>query len=127
VRRLITMEQVAKMSLYYDFYSGLLTPKQQRVFSLYHMENLSLAEIAEEEGTTRQAVHDLLQRTEKILERWEKELSLVDRFLREKRAVGEIKEGLEELGRYLSNQGEAYRRFLAVKKKVMDLEAHLEG
>jgi predicted DNA-binding protein YlxM (UPF0122 family) len=121
------MEQVAKMSLYYDFYSGLLTPKQQRVFSLYHMENLSLAEIAEEEGTTRQAVHDLLQRTEKILERWEKELSLVDRFLREKRAVGEIKEGLEELGRYLSNQGEAYRRFLAVKKKVMDLEAHLEG
>ncbi|NLY89207.1 MAG: YlxM family DNA-binding protein [Firmicutes bacterium] len=121
------MEHVAKMSLYYDFYGGLLTPKQQRVFSLYYMDNLSLAEIAEEEGTTRQAVHDLLQRTEKILERWEKELSLVDRYLKEKRAVGEIKEGLEELGRCLSRQSEAYRRFLSVKKKVLDFEAHLEG
>ncbi|NLZ43860.1 MAG: YlxM family DNA-binding protein [Clostridia bacterium] len=121
------MDQVAKMSLYYDFYGGLLTSKQQRVFSLYYMENFSLAEIAEEEGTTRQAVHDLLQRTEKLLERWEKELALVARYLKEKRAVGEIKESLEELGRCLSGQDEAYRRFLAVRKKVMDLEAHLEG
>src|SRR5690554_1505878 len=121
------MDQVARMSLYYDFYGGLLTPKQQLVFSLYYMDNFSLAEIAEEEGTTRQAVHDLLQRTEKILERWEQELSLVARYLKEKREIGEIKESLEELGRCLPRQDQAYRKFLAVKEKVLAFEAHLEG
>lgn len=121
------MEQVAKMSLFYDFYGGLLTPKQQRVFSLYYMENFSLAEIAEEEGTTRQAVHDLLQRTEKLLERWEEQLLLVDRFLMEKRTVREIRKSLEDLGRCLSGQSEAYHRFLELKKKITDLESYLEG
>ena len=119
------MDQVAKMSLYYDFYGGLLTPNSSG-FQPHYMDNLP-GGIAEEEGTTRQAVHDLLQRTEKLLERWEKELALVARYLKEKRAVGEIKESLEELGRCLSGEDEAYRRYLAVRKKVMDLEAHLEG
>src|SRR5690554_6084450 len=91
------MEQVARMGLFFDFYGGLLTPKQQRVFSLYYMENLSLGEIAEQEGTTRQAVHDLLQRTEKILERWEEQLLLVDKYLTEKKTVREIRSALENL------------------------------
>jgi len=54
-------------------------------------------------------------------------LSLVARYLKEKREIGEIKESLEELGRCLPRQDEAYRKFLAVKEKVLAFEAHLEG
>lgn len=76
------MDDVVRMGLLYDFYGALLTKKQQKVFGLYYLENLSLAEIAEEVGTSRQAVHDLLQRTEKLLTGWESKLGLVDRYLR---------------------------------------------
>ncbi|HBR28677.1 MAG TPA: DNA-binding protein [Firmicutes bacterium] len=89
------------MGLLYDFYGGLLTQKQQKVFGLYYLENLSLAEIAEEEGTTRQAVHDLLQRTEKRLAGWESKLGLVDRYLHEFDAVQEVKRAIRALEKLL--------------------------
>ena len=91
------MEYVVQMGLLYDFYGGLLTGKQQKVFGLYYLENLSLAEIAEEEGTTRQAVHDLLQRTEKRLAGWESKLGLVDRYLHELDAVQAVKRAIRAL------------------------------
>jgi predicted DNA-binding protein YlxM (UPF0122 family) len=91
------MDYVVRMGLFYDFYGGLLTEKQQKVFGLYYLENLSLAEIAEEEGTTRQAVHDLLRRTEKRLVGWESKLGLVDRYLRELAAVQEVKRAIGAL------------------------------
>jgi len=90
-----------QMGLLYDFYGGLLTQKQQKVFGLYYLENLSLAEIAEEEGTTRQAVHDLLQRTEKRLAGWESKLGLVDRYLHEFDAVQEVKRAIRALEKLL--------------------------
>ncbi len=121
------MEQVAKMGLFFDFYGGLLTPKQQRVFSLYYMENLSLGEIAEAEGTTRQAVHDLLQRTERILARWEEQLLLVERYLTERKALQEIKATLEDLGKHIPAGGEAYHCFMELKKKIIALEDHVQG
>lgn len=93
------MDDIVRMGLLYDFYGGLLTPKQRRVFGFYYLENLSLAEIAEEEGTTRQAVHDLLQRTEKLLEGWESKLGLVARYLEELEAVKEVQEAVRDLNR----------------------------
>lgn len=95
------MDYVVQMGLLYDFYGGLLTQKQQKVFGLYYLENLSLAEIAEEEGTTRQAVHDLLQRTEKRLAGWESKLGLVDRYLHEFDAVQEVKRAIRALEKLL--------------------------
>ena len=44
----LNMETIEKISLLYDFYGRLLTEKQRQVMELYHEENLSLAEIAEE-------------------------------------------------------------------------------
>jgi hypothetical protein len=95
------LDYVVQMGLLYDFYGGLLTQKQQKVFGLYYLENLSLAEIAEEEGTTRQAVHDLLQRTEKRLAGWESKLGLVDRYLHEFDAVQEVKRAIRALEKLL--------------------------
>lgn len=121
------MEHLVRMGLLYDFYGGLLTPKQQRVFSLYYLDNFSLAEIAEEEGTTRQAVHDLLQRTETHLERWEEKLNLLQRFLREKEYVLEIKRALEQVAKLMPEDGPVSGDFSVLQQKVRELETFLDA
>ncbi|HHT49196.1 MAG TPA: YlxM family DNA-binding protein [Firmicutes bacterium] len=120
------MENVVWMGLLYDFYGGLLTPKQQRVFGLYYLDNLSLAEIAEEEGTTRQAVHDLLQRTERLLAGWESKLGLVARYLQELEAVKEVKEAVEDLDRLRPADEQVVRGLARVRAALTRLFSVLE-
>ena len=52
------------MALLYDYYGELLTEKQRTCFDLYYNQDLSLSEIAEDLGVTRQGVHDTLARAE---------------------------------------------------------------
>lgn len=84
------IDEITKQSLLYDFYGQLLTKRQQQVMELYHGENLSLAEIAEEFGISRQGVHDALRSARKALDGYEEKLGLVGRFLRTENAVQEI-------------------------------------
>lgn len=72
--------QRAYLVLLFDFYGALLTKKQKQVFDLYYQNDLSLAEIAEGQGISRQAVYDLLKRTENILLEYEDKLALVEKF-----------------------------------------------
>lgn len=120
------MEYVVRMGLLFDFYGDLLTNKQQKVFGLYYLQNLSLGEIAEEEATSRQAVHDLLQRTEKLLEKWEGKLHLLDQYLQNKRALGEVDRALKALGKLLPSEAEAQAAFLRLEKCVVLLAAVLD-
>ena len=71
------IEQVEYASLLYDFYGMLLSEAQREVMSLYHEDNLSLSEIAEELGQSRQAVHYTLKKAEKALEGYEEKLDLI--------------------------------------------------
>lgn len=61
------MDKNVKIGLLCDIYGDLLTEKQQNVLDLYYNSNLSLAEVAEETGTTRQAVKDSIVKGEKKL------------------------------------------------------------
>ncbi len=79
-----TLEQLIHNSMLYDFYGGLLTAKQSQAVELYHLENWSLAEIAEKEGVSRQAIHDLLQRSEKLMADYEEKLGLVARYMKQR-------------------------------------------
>lgn len=63
-----------------DFYGPLLTPSRQSVLKLYLEEDLSLGEIAQETGITRQGVHDALQRAQRQLRGYEEKLGLVARY-----------------------------------------------
>jgi uncharacterized protein len=74
------LDSVARLSLLSDFYGSLLTTRQQEVMRLYHEENLSLSEIAEEFGISRQGVHDTLKNAEHALLEYEDKLGLVDRL-----------------------------------------------
>ncbi len=91
------IESIAQNSLLYDFYGQLLSKRQQEVMALYHEENFSLSEIAEEFGISRQAVHDTLKKAELALNEYEKKLGLVERFMRSKEAVSDIDERIDSL------------------------------
>ncbi|MBF8418597.1 putative DNA-binding protein [Heyndrickxia coagulans] len=74
------LEKTTRMNDLYDFYQSLLTPKQRSYMSLYYLDDLSLGEIAEQYGVSRQAVYDNIKRTEQTLEDYEKKLGLLEKF-----------------------------------------------
>ena len=71
------------------FYGGLLTDKQRQVLTLHCEEDLSLAEIAQEAGVSRQGVHDMLTRAAQRLFDMEEKLGMAARFRT-------MEDGLEE-------------------------------
>lgn len=89
------LDHITEISLLYDFYGQLLTRRQQDVMRLYHEENLSLSEIADEFSISRQGVHDSLRSGEKALKEYEKKLGLLERFRKSREAVDRIDAGLD--------------------------------
>ena len=69
-----------ELSLLFDFYGETLTEKQRELFDLYYNEDLSLSEIAEHAGITRQGVRDSIKRAEHALGEMEDKLGLVARY-----------------------------------------------
>lgn len=70
-------EQRMRLGRLFDIYGSLLTAKQRTCLSLYFYDDLSLSEISDELGVSRQAVHDLLKRVEQLLERYEASLGVL--------------------------------------------------
>ncbi len=68
------------VSLLMDFYGNLLPEKQRDMLEQYYGEDLSLSEIAQNSGITRQGVHDSIKRAANELERYEQKLGLILRF-----------------------------------------------
>ena len=75
-----TVAKDLKISYLLDFYGDMLTEKQQEVIDAYYNEDLSLAEIAEDWGITRQGVRDAIKRAEQQLTEMEERLGLARRF-----------------------------------------------
>jgi len=91
-------------SLLYDFYGALLGESQAEVMTMYHEDNLSLSEIAEELGQTRQAVHYTLKKAEAKLAEYEKKLGLVGAYERNEELALAAVEKLERLSEQLEDK-----------------------
>ena len=91
------MDALAKEALLYDFYGELLSENQKEIFSLSVMDDMSLSEIAAEQGVSRQAVSAMIGRCRRILLSYEERLGLLKRFQDMSRAASEIKELAERL------------------------------
>jgi hypothetical protein len=74
-----------------DFYSGLLTGRQRDLLTLYYDDDLSLSEIAEIDGTSRQAVHSVIRRGVERLTEIEASLALVGQHRELNRLLEELK------------------------------------
>lgn len=85
------MEGFVKKTLLFDFYGDLLTEHQQRIYKDAVFDDLSISEIADNEGITRQGVHDMIRRCNKALDEYESRLHLVEKFLKIREQVKIIK------------------------------------
>lgn len=85
------MEKKLMQTYLYDFYGDLLNEHQRSIYGDFVLNDLSLSEIAEEEGISRQGVHDLVKRCDRLLEGYEQKLHLLERFLRMKEQVEKIR------------------------------------
>ena len=90
------------IAMLHDFYGELLTEKQSRAIDLYYNEDLSLAEIAEPLGVTRQGVRDAIKRGEKQLLEYEEKLGLITRFLNVGEKLDDVLKLLKQMRKYES-------------------------
>lgn len=81
------MENIVKLGMLYDFYGELLTPHQKEVYEDLVYNDLSVSEIAQSYGISRQGAHDLIKRCNNILSEYEEKLRLVEKFLRIKNKI----------------------------------------
>ena len=89
-RQEVKMEKIYEQTLLYDFYGELLTKHQQSIYEDAGYNDMSLGEIAEEQGISRQGVHDLIRRCDKILLEYEGKLHLVERFAKARDTISRI-------------------------------------
>lgn len=84
------MEEKIEQAYLYDFYGELLNEHQRKIYEDFVFNDLSLGEIADEEGISRQGVHDMVKRCTKTLEGYEEKLHLIQKFRSAKQKVESI-------------------------------------
>lgn len=90
------MEKIVEQGLLYDFYGQLLTSHQQKIYEQAVYDNLSFNEIAENEGISRQAVHDLVRRTTSLMQKYETRLGMIRRFRNLREAADLLAEAADQ-------------------------------
>ena len=89
--------QTYRMTMLFDFYGDILTERQRELFDLYYNEDLSLAEIAENCGISRQGVRDVIVRAEAAMNELEDKTGLLKRFMRMQDSVDAIVAAANEI------------------------------
>ena len=89
--------QAYRMAMLFDFYGDLLTQRQREFYDLYYNEDLSLAEIAENYGISRQGVRDVIVRAEAAMSEIEEKTHIIRRFHQSKAAIAAIDAAADKL------------------------------
>lgn len=109
------MDETLLRTLLFDFFGELLTEKQRLCYDLHYNSDLSLQEIAEQTGVSRQAVWDLIRRGEQTLRDMEAKTGLVARALRRREKLAELRAVAESLENEASQ-----RRILSLLDELDD-------
>ena len=89
--------QAYRMTMLFDFYGDVLTERQKEFYDLYYNEDLSLGEIAENYGITRQGVRDVIVRAEAALTELEDKTGLIRRFHTMQQQLHSVQEHAQKL------------------------------
>lgn len=101
--------QTYRMTMLFDFYGELLTQRQREFFDLYYNEDLSLAEIAENAGISRQGVRDVIVRAEAAMQEVEDKTGIIKRFEAQRPHLDAIQAAADEVKRISYRQYEDAR------------------
>ncbi len=116
--------QPYEMAMLFDFYSEVLTPRQREFFDLYHNEDLSLGEIAQNSGITRQGVRDVIVRAENILADLEEKTGIISRFHTMQGQIQQLEALANSLNTYANKQGDGHLATLS--QEISALVAQLQ-
>jgi predicted DNA-binding protein YlxM (UPF0122 family) len=114
-------DKIVQIALLFDFYGQLLTDKQIEIVDMYYNNDLSLGEISEQQGISRQGVYDTLKRAEKTLYEYEEKLGLVERFLKQKEGMNKILEMLDELNGIEASEGQQ------IKTRLNEIKEYIKS
>ena len=89
--------QAYRMAMLFDFYGDLLTERQREFYDLYYNEDLSLSEIAENYGISRQGVRDVIVRAEAAMSEIEEKTHIIRRFHQSQAAISAIDAAADRL------------------------------
>ena len=92
-----TLQARGRVLALYERYGALLTEHQREVIDLYLKSDWSLAEIAAHKKTSRAAVHDIVRRSSRALQAYEKRLGLLAEAARRRREIAELKRRIVRL------------------------------
>ena len=106
------MEDRVEISLLMDIYSPLLTEKQKNIMELYYNDDLSRAEIAELNNTSRQAIHDLIKRCYKQILSYEDKLNLLKKSLERESVIESLLNDMKNKYSIEENDLEEYKDIL---------------
>ena len=109
------MIKIVEQSMLYDFYGELLNEHQKKIYEDVVFNDMSPSEIAREEGISRQGVHDLIKRCDKILKEYEEKLHLVEKFMETKKDVQKIK----DLAGSCKEESEIITEIILVSEKIL--------
>ena len=91
------MERIVRQTMLFDFYGELLTEHQQRIYEEVVVNDTGFSEVAEQEGISRQSVHEMIRRCDRQLDLYEEKLHMMERFLALRREISLIRQEAEEL------------------------------
>lgn len=116
-------KDIVRRALLLDYYGALLTEKQRQIYDLYFQEDLSLGEISDLQKVSRNAVYDLILRTDEKLERYEEALGLIRSGAAQEEAKarlrGDFRRWLDQAGSLLSEKERA--EFTALTEEITKL------
>ncbi len=97
------LKKTVEIAILYDIYNQLLTEKQRDITDLYYNHDLSLGEIADKFNVSRQAVYDMLKRTERLLYQYEKKLNFVSSMDAKNKKILDILDNVIDLENKLNS------------------------
>lgn len=92
------MDEHFKLAYLFDIYAPLLTPRQQQAMNMFYNNDLTVSEIAEQLEISRQAVSDLLRRTNRVLLGYDEKLNLFAKYMKNVTLLNELISALSEAG-----------------------------
>ncbi|MCI5640882.1 MAG: DNA-binding protein [Lachnospiraceae bacterium] len=111
------IEERLELSMLYDFYGALLKENQQRMFEASILDDFGYAEIAEQEGISRQGVYDAIKRASRQLHEYENKLGLVKRFNKQKEQTRQLQRELQAMG--ISGEEQKWKKVFALLEEIV--------